>query len=398
MPLGLEASDRKLLTICGTILVVLLFATALLSPQKETEQSATPSTYSSQSAGAEAAYLLLQRLHYPVTRWEQVPTELPDDPSGTLLILASPTNFPEKRERDAIETFVTNGGHVLITGTMVSAFFKGSDVSESFASSNAAWTSYAPYAPSRVNRDAPKITLAPKATWGALNQTGTALYGDPDAAVVVAWQHGKGEVLWWASATPLTNAGITRDDNLRFFLNSVGSWTKGEDYHIYWDEYFHGQRASLWSYASHTSILWGVVQISVIAFAVVFTFSRRSGPTYRPAAVSRLSPLEYVDTLGGLYQRAKASSAAIGVSYQRLRYLIARQLGLPSDAPDAELSHAAEERLGWKKFAAENLLGRASSATYSGNSKSAEALALVRELETFSGKLEIRPSASKEKN
>jgi hypothetical protein len=281
MPLGLEASDRKLLTICGTILVVLLFATALLSPQKETEQSATPSTYSSQSAGAEAAYLLLQRLHYPVTRWEQVPTELPDDPSGTLLILASPTNFPEKRERDAIETFVTNGGHVLITGTMVSAFFKGSDVSESFASSNAAWTSYAPYAPSRVNRDAPKITLAPKATWGALNQTATALYGDPDAAVVVAWQHGKGEVLWWASATPLTNAGITRDDNLRFFLNSVGSWTKGEDYHIYWDEYFHGQRASLWSYASHTSILWGVVQIGVIAFAVVFTFSRRSGPTYR---------------------------------------------------------------------------------------------------------------------
>ncbi len=46
-------------------------------------------------------------------------------------------------------------------------------------------------------------------------------------------------------ASPLTNGMIREKNNLEFFLNCVGP---RETAHIYWDEYFHGARASMYSY------------------------------------------------------------------------------------------------------------------------------------------------------
>jgi hypothetical protein len=396
MPLGLEASDRKLLAICGTLLVVLLVATVALAPPGELAQSQVPSTYSSQSAGAEAAFVLLSQVHYPVSRWEQPPTELPSDPAGAVLILANPSDYPSKQERLAIDDFVKKGGRLIFTGPRLPAFFPDADIS--LVPPDPKWTGYAPYIPTSTSRGAEQITIQPQATWGGLGERQLALYGDPSAAVVVEWKYGEGQIFWWGGPTPLTNAGITRDKNLNFFLNSVAGGPHGGDYRIYWDEYFHGERRSLWSYASHTSISWALAQIALLAATIIFTFSRRSGPMYRPARVSRLSPLEYVDTLGGLYQRAKASSAAVSVSLQRLRYLLTRQLGLASDAPDTEVAQAAEERLAWKNFRAEALLSRASVATYGGQLKSRQALDLVKELEGYAAKLEVRPGTNKEKS
>jgi hypothetical protein len=138
--------------------------------------------------------------------------------------------------------------------------------------------------------EASHITIQPQAYWGELNEAQLALYGDADSHAVVTWLFGDGELVWWAGSTPLTNAGITRDDNLAFFLNSVSNWSAHQRYQIYWDEYFHGQRSSLWSYARRPSFIWGLVQIGLLAAAVIFTFSRRSGPVYRPQVASRGCP------------------------------------------------------------------------------------------------------------
>ena len=398
MPLGLAASERKLLAICGGVLLLLVVATAVLSPPDEYAGSKIPSTYSPGSNGAEAAYRLLERLHYPVSRWEEPPSELPSPPRNALLILANPSQVPDKQERDAIDDFVRNGGRVLFTGDLLAAFFPDADVSD--LPPDPKWADYSPYLPSRISRGAEKITIQPEATFGGLSQRAVVLYGDTDDPIVVAWSYGKGEILWWGGTTPLTNAGIRTNDNLQFFLNCVANPAGGGDageYHIYWDEYFHGERSSLWSYASHTSITWGLLQIGLIAIAVIFTFSRRSGPVYRPARASRLSPLEYVDTLGGLYEHARAGAVPVEVSLQRLRYLLTRQLALPSDTPDAELAHAAEERLGWKNFESERLLSRAGAAARAEKLPGKEALDLVQKLEAFAARLDLRRANAKEK-
>jgi hypothetical protein len=395
MFLGIAGSDRKLLIIGGALLIVMLTVSVALSPPEGSMPSPVPSTYSAQSAGAKAAYMLLSQLHYPVRRWEEGPTELPMDGSKTLLILSNPTQMPSTKEREALANFVESGGHVLFTGGNIIDFFPDAKVSSKALDPE--WISYAPNFPSGIGRNAQHITIQPQAYWRELNEEQLALYGSADSRAVVSWQIDDGAILWWCGATPLSNSGITKDDNLAFFLNSVSNWSPENSYQIYWDEYFHGQRSSLWSYTRNTPLTWGLIQIALVAAAVIFTFGRRRGPVYRQATVSRLSPLEFVDTLGGLYERAGAGPSAVAVSQSRLRYLLTRQLGLPSDIPDVQLEQAAEQRLGWTNFSIENVLGRADAASRAARLKSREALDLVQDLERHAQKLEVHQRLSQEK-
>ena len=394
MPAGIAASDRKILFIGGAVLLLLLTASVVLAPPGG-EYNSIPSTYSGQPGGAEAAYLLLSQLRYPVKRWESSPVELQANPRRALLILAEPVQLPSEKEKKALASFVEAGGHVLFTGANIRAFF--TEASDPKVREIDSVETYRPVIPNRLARGAQTVSFRALAYWGSLSHSQLALYGEPDFATVVSWNLGRGEILWWAGSTPLTNIGITKDDNLTFFLNALRDWPSGAAYEIYWDEYFHGQRSSLWSYMAKTSLAWGLLQIGVIAFALLFTFSRRSGPIFTPAEVSRLSPLEYVETLGGLYERAGAASSAVAISYQRFRSILTRQLGLPLSTTDKELGHAAEERLGWKESGISELLQQAANASHAEKLPRSEALDLVQKLEQNAARLTIRPANRKEK-
>ena len=76
---------------------------------------------------------------------------------------------------------------------------------------------------------------------------------------------------------------------------------------------------SLGSFFAKTPLPWAGLQVAIAFIALMCTFSRRSGPVRMPATDSRLSPLEFVETLGDLYSNAHAAPAAVGVAYQRLR-------------------------------------------------------------------------------
>jgi len=168
--------------------------------------------------------------------------------------------------------------------------------------------------------------------------------------------------------------------------------------HIYWDEYFHGERASLWSYARKTPVAWGVLQIAILGLLVVFTFGRRSGPILLPPAISRLAPLEFVDTLGGLYERARAEPAVVGFVYQRFRGTLSRQLRIASTVSDTELAETVEVRLGWKENDLKTTLARALAASRSPKVKPEEALGLVRDLERYEERLGLKKKTAKEKS
>ena len=388
MPGRIAPSDRKLLLWGAALFLLMATFLGILSPPEEKFKSPVPSTYSSQAGGAEAAYRLLHALHYPVRRWESPPTDLSQESGDILLILAEPTQPPSVKEREALAAFVVRGGHVLYTGSRIQDYFADAELSP--VPPDPEFLTFSPRLPSRIMKGARAVSIQPVGTWGKLKPGQLTLYGADQAAGVVSWSRGRGEIVWWTGSTPLTNSGITREDNLPFFLNSVQNWTKEGKYHIYWDEYFHGQRSSLWSYVGKTSVAWSALQIALLVLTVLFTFSRRSGPIFVPAENSRLWPLEFVDTLGGLYERAKAASAATSVSYSRLRTVLTRHLSLPSTTKDAELAVAAEQRLGWKNSGFGLLLARAAAARNEENYPPADALKIVQELEKFTKMLDAR--------
>jgi hypothetical protein len=164
-----------------------------------------------------------------------------------------------------------------------------------------------------------------------------------------------------------------------------------------WDEYFHGYRGSLWDYFRKTPLPWALLQLALAALSVLLAFSRRSGPLYSPAAPSRLSPLEFVDTLGALYRRANAGSSAVRIAYQRFRTQLLRRLALAPSTSNARLDAAVRERLGWKQPGFAETLARAERAARHREFSSGDALKIVQALEHYSLLLGLKTQRNEEK-
>jgi Domain of unknown function (DUF4350) len=387
---AIDPSDRNLLLIAGAVMLVLAAALAVVSPPPAEQGSGTPSIYSDSSGGARAAFLLLQELHRSVHAWERAPADLPQDPEDAILILASPEEYPSKADREALLKFAQSGGRIIFTGPRVGDFFPNASSSDVPLAKPSA--TYQANLPSSYTRHAAQISLQKQSEWEGNNPSAFALYGDADSPAVVTWSMGDGVILWWAGPTPLTNAGITQEGNLNFFLDAVSDplADRAERPEIYWDEYFHGQRATLWAYFQETPVPWGLLQFAVLGFAVLFTFSRRSGPMMMPAVATRLAPLEFVDTLGGLYQRAHAEPAVVAAVYQRFRGTLTRHLRLPMAIPNALLDEAARGRLGLKDDSFLETLQRADVASNAQKIPAAEALELIQKLENYEEQLGLK--------
>lgn len=351
MPMNLSKSDRRLLLWAAAIFVPLLIALAVMSAGQE--ESQVPSSYSSDSHGAKAAFLLLQQQGYNVERWEESPASLPAIAAGNVLVLASPFNAPSQDEKNSLQLFVSRGGTLLATGYAASLFLpQGEAVPELISSPE--WKSFRPQLLSPITRGN-SITMSPAAYWKQDSPPVLVHYADNGRPVVVSYKVGKGEVIWWASATPLSNAGISASGNLQLLLNSLGD--RGS-VHVLWDEYFHGYRSGLKAYIAEPPLAFGLLQCLLLFAAVLLTYSRRSLPIHPAQQKSRLSPLEFVETLGGLYRRAHANRAALEVMYLRFRTIATRRLGLRPDVAADELARSLRTRFGYKDNTLPDLLRR----------------------------------------
>jgi hypothetical protein len=335
MPARLTPGDRRLFLIAGAVFLLLVTASFILTGGA-IDTTETPTTYSTGSGGAKASYLLLEASGYSVRRWEQSLLELPPG-GGVTLVLAEPSAAPTTGERAALGRFVQEGGRVIATGQSGSFFLpEHRVVADPIAGMT--WRRLSALSPSSITRGAPEITLAPQAHWAA-ETFALPLYGDGDAARVVEYRSGAGEVIWWASATPLTNAGLREPGNLEFFLACVGPG----DRRILWDEYFHGHRPSTRASTVRLRLVVGV-EIGLFIATVLLTYSRRSGPIVPSPVETRRSPLEFVRTLGSLYQRAGATSVAVDIAYQRFRHALTSRLGRSARTPADDLERAVRER------------------------------------------------------
>ncbi|HTR48163.1 MAG TPA: DUF4350 domain-containing protein [Verrucomicrobiae bacterium] len=384
MPSFLDARDLRLLIGAGVVMLLLLGLTYAVSPPPAQQSLGYPSSYSGDWAGAKAAFLLLQNLGYSVERWEQSPEDLPIDSKGMVLVLAEPFQGATVVERSAVRRFVSGGGRVVAMGASAAKIVPDAGATE-VPDWNLQPKTYSALVPSPQTHGAPEITMIAPDRWDSSSHTWLNLYGAGDNIVALSYKVGQGEVIWWASPSPISNGSIRDKGNMAFFLNSIGA---PENSRVLWDEYFHGARGSLGSYILGTPLPWAALQIGVAFLAILLTFSRRSGAKRAPAADSRLSPLEFVETLGDLYQSARAAPAAVGVSYRRFRFALSRKLAMAPAAKLSDISRAAAVRFGWQEDSLLDTLTRSERAMRSINLSDREALDLVRQLHDYSASLE----------
>lgn len=388
MPQGLDRGDRKLLIGAGVLLVVLVIASTLLAPAQSESRATVPSTYSAAWGGGKAAYLVLQGSGYQIERWEQPPTELAEKSLGQVLILAEPRQAPSADERQSLHNFLENGGRIVATGSYAAKLLpEATEFEEGFDEEDV--KTFAASVPSPIMRGAPEIKMIAPQEWHPKSPAQLVVYGDAKTAAVIAYKVGRGQVIWWGAATPLTNGFIRDSSNLALLLNSVGPPT---GVHVYWDEYFHGVEGGLWDYLARTPVPWGILQFALVFLAILATFARRQGPVHIPAKISRLSPLEFVETLGDLYSSGHAGSAAVRIAYQRFRFILTRQLGLAGDTAFPELARKAQASLGWNREEVYGTLAQAERLMRSLEVRDADARKIVLEIYDYTTRLDVRAS------
>lgn len=375
------SSDWRFLLIFGGVVIALIAITGILAPNRE-DRDPTPSTWNSGSAGAKASYLLLGQLGYNTVRWERPEAELSTiDASHATLVLAEPspslTALTEKDRQQPFVDFLHRGGRIVATGAVAALFLPDAKV----AQAERLFTDLcitAPEGPDPLAR-AGELEMAAPVRWNGDDPTVRVSQTCGSGAVVVSYREGAGEVIWWASATPLTNIGLHNDGNLRLLLASVGDSGRT----VYFDEFLHGVNTSPWTTTRDTPLAGIVIQTACIAALLLFSFARGSGPQRALVQAPRASPLEFIESMGALYAKAGASSVAIAAAERRINEFLAHEGGLPAEtlrSGPAAIAAAVHARFGLDTAQLAADLEAARQAEYD-NPRAAVALALVRRLD-----------------
>ena len=375
-------SDRRMLLILVAVMVVLIAGISVFAP-RDAEDDPRPTTSNSGPKGAKAAYLTLEALGRKVSRWDKPLTALDElDAQGTTLVLAAPVY--SGTDRDALQAqltkFLKRGGRVLTTGYEGALLLpEGATAAPQIFSVGLCEST--PEGQSELAR-AGSVEMRHATRWSAAGpkfRIDQRCNGD---GAVVHYAVGEGEAVWWTSADPMTNAELKHDGDLRLLLASVG---EGRD--VVFDEALHSTAETMSSATKGLPLVWLALQAAALFVLLVLSFSRRRGPIRVPVTLPRSSPVEFATSMGDLYGKAHATSAATEAARRRLLRVLTREAGLSqtvvaqtfaAQGADA-IAVALKQRLGgdWQRLG-EHLRAAEEAATEPLSGRSS--LALVRAL------------------
>jgi hypothetical protein len=337
----------------------MIVAVSVFAPEAA-EDDPRPTSTNNGPHGAKAAYLTLKELGMQTSRWdgslEALQRSLTDAQARqTTWILAAPDYDPTKTQELAgeIKKFLERGGRVLVTGASGAPLLpRGEAKPAGLLHADTCHT--IPEGPGALAA-AGSVEMDESSQWANDGPQYRVEQRCGAAAVVVTYvvtgaSGVKGEAIWWSSARPMENAELKHDADLRLLLASVGSGRR-----VVFDESVHGAPKTLWDEANGLPIGWIALQAALLFALIVLSFGRRRAPVRARTLLPRSSPVEFAVSMGDLYERAAASSAATDAAKRRLLRVLALEAGLAQSTLDAgadAIEEALRERFGgdWKRI------------------------------------------------
>jgi hypothetical protein len=276
--------SRDLVLVVIATLVMLLVAgvASIISPPDE-GTGVRGSSLSAGSQGGKAAFLLLRRLGYVVERGFEPLETLHVDSRSDVLVLMAPQLKPSRHDVEALTRFVEAGG-VAIVGE-APEWLPSMKTAKTVLS-----TATTPEAilPSPLALGAPRIRMDHTGDAGVPAPPYATIYADARGAAVATAAIGRGRVIYWASALPVTNAAIDEPGHVELAINAIGPPL---DRRVIWDERYHGHTRSAWSYTEGTPLPAALAQLGVLGAAAILTVSFRRRPLRAVPDPPRTAPL-----------------------------------------------------------------------------------------------------------
>lgn len=390
-------ADRRIVLWVLGIMMLLVTLAAIFAPATSDDDK-MPTTYNPGAAGWKGAYLLLQKLGYSVSRSDASASMLDRvDAVHTTYVLAAPNTPAEdtqRRDYDAVERFLRRGGRVIATGSSGALFLPGGrtgkptqfvgDLCNALPEGNSELAQVGSFAVYDVT------------PWSAL---GPLVRVDARCGVDAVLVHREypygGAMIYLASSEPFSNRGLKQDQSLHLLLLAIGPASGEERRAVVFDEFYRGEQASPSDYLHGLPLRSLIVQASLVLLLLMFTYTRRSGPIREPLVTPRTSPLEFVESMGALYERAGVSKLATDGAHRRLLRFLTLTCGLPADMADSSqrIADFIAQRLGESQESLVALLNRLQAARYE-TLRPRDALKLVREVDTEIERLQIMMKSS----
>ena len=342
------------------------------SRQVGADTTPDPSIYNDRAPGSKGFFAWVQKEGYQEQVWRQPWDRLDQSHASFLMVIdpqvadASATLTGGQQEADsdqtalaasdaaALQSWIAHGHTaLLLTSQLPSGHANGkSGALDTFADalgifvdplqSPGARTEFAPQQPTQDTQGILSLHSRAPARIRQARPTGVTLFGDGAGPLVMTLSQGKGRLFIVADGAFASNENFGRSENPRFVANLLAHYA-APGATVLFDEYHHGD-ATLSAGATVWNVLgWplqlAIIQLGLACVVLVGVLAVRFGaPIPLLRGVSRTSG-EYVTSLAGLYQRARASTTALDTLYRGfLRDLCAR-LAL---APDVNLERLAE--------------------------------------------------------
>ncbi|MDO8684006.1 MAG: hypothetical protein Q7N50_11050 [Armatimonadota bacterium] len=368
------------------IVLFALFSTGsfvILRGARQPDISTNHTSYSVQSSGTKALFILLNRLGYRAERLRISP-EIDQLHARALVIIGPKKNYPDLSPDSPLDKWMRAGGSILLFMNEANPDLDiGVKATE----------------PVR-NRGIQQVKVTPAYAGGVshlyLRSRSRLQYFDSDMRSVARDSHGviaveasvgRGRLVVLSDPWIASNSAIGKSDNAVFITNLVSARNRRGEI-VLFDEYSQGYgipKSKLG--ALPRPLLFAIVQFAIIVLLAVYTAGRRFGSVrQQPDKASRRPAHEYVRAMGRLYKRAHARPATIGILLESFRNDICRRLGIPIDSDLNDVVQAVESFSGIDSGRIRSVLAQSEKVDRMSDS---ELLEIARELRQFRKELGI---------